>query len=621
MGVKIPQLWKIHQGDVLEVLRGWPDGFVQCVVTSPPYYGLRDYGTAEWEGGDAGCDHAVGRFTTSVSAKQASNHGSGTIQAKDICPKCGAKRVDLQGGLEETPEQHIAWLVEVLREVRRVLRDDGVVWLNYGDAYAGGARGSAGASMKSTLATKPTAAKTAAARESGSWAKGTTPGLKPKDLLMMPARVALALQQPYYTGRIKREQDRIWLAAMLEAEGCLFIHKRKKGQHNGQGYHRQNASFGPGIEIANTSKAIIDRVMEIAGQGSICSQGPETNQRRKQTIYRWNLRTTECRELVRELYPHLVGKQQQARILCGCPSSGHKADAAHAALIGLHNGVATDVDFSAPAPCWEPGWWVRSDVIWSKANPMPESVHDRPTRSHETVYLLAKRPRYFYDADAVREAHKEPWRITSDLESHGPKERVGASNLMGRESHREYNPLGRNLRDVWAIATQPYPGTHFATFPEKLVEPCIKAGTSEKGACPLCGTPWARVVAVKDEGGRLGKGYHDHEDDAGRGQRGVPPANGAPSRTTLGWKPSCLCGQETGLEPRPCIVLDPFAGSGTVGVVAGRLGRAFIGIDLAGGDKDLGGHTANQRIEAARRGIQAPLAELSVALAQEDLFE
>jgi len=127
---------KVLNGDCLEVLDQLPEKSVDTCITSPPYYGLRDYGTAEWEGGDESCDHQVGRFEHSVSEKQKSNSASAGHQARDICPKCGAVRKDKQIGLEETPEEYVDKMVEVFRKVRRVLKDEGTVWLNLGDSYA-----------------------------------------------------------------------------------------------------------------------------------------------------------------------------------------------------------------------------------------------------------------------------------------------------------------------------------------------------------------------------------------------------------------------------------------------------------------------------------------------------
>ncbi len=317
---------RILIGDAIERLRTLDAESVHCVVTSPPYWGLRDYGTAEWKGGNPACDHDTSKAKPRELLGSDGNPGKnctswsyrdGTATGGD-CPKCGARRIDEQLGLESTPEEHCLAMVEVFREVWRVLRNDGTLWLNYGDSYC-----------------------------------KTPPGLKPKDLVGMPWRVAFALQ----------------------------------------------------------------------------------------------------------------------------------AD----------------------------GWYLRSDIIWHKPNPMPESVTDRPTKSHEYLFLMSKAAKYFYDADAVREKHVD-WREGNNDSSPTKDYRdIGADKTVKAWNPREnkYNPLGRNLRDVWTIATHAYPGSHFATFPPSLVEPCIKAG------CPEDGT-----------------------------------------------------------------ALDPFGGAGTVGLVADRLGRNAILIEL-----------------------------------------
>jgi DNA modification methylase len=259
---------------------------VHCVVTSPPYWGLRDYG------------------------------------------------VPGQLGLEPTPKEYVADMVAVFREVRRVLRADGTVWLNLGDSYArqggktdglprhwdGRENDPSGMHAKRSLASEF--------------------GAKPKDLIGIPWRVAFALQ----------------------------------------------------------------------------------------------------------------------------------AD----------------------------GWYLRSDIIWAKPNPMPESVTDRPTKSHEYVFLLSKSARYFYDADAVREA--DGGRGSGQVARKYRIDAGGNPNHPGNQGYAvpwEPNSAGRNLRSVWTIATQPYPGAHFATFPEALVEPCVKAGCPEGGVVldPFAGSGTTGRVA------------------------------------------------------------------------------------------------------------------------------
>lgn len=452
--------YSLHHGDCVSVLSTLPAGLVDCCVTSPPYFGLRDYG------------------------------------------------VEGQIGLEPTPGQFVEKLVAVFREVRRVLRDDGTLWLNLGDSY------NAGTNAKRKNGTGDVGNWHTADETGG--VRVNVAGLKPKDLIGIPWRVAFALQQPYYTGIIKRIEDRIWLAAMLDAEGCMFIHKRKAGQSNGQGYERKNDTYAPGVEIANTSLAIIERVHKLAGKGSICSQSPDQNNRRKQVIYRWNLRTTECREFVQELYPHLVGKQQQARIICGCPSSGERAEAAHAALISLHRTGVSDIDFDAPPTMFEPGYYLRQDIIWKKPNPMPESVRDRCTKAHEYIFLLSKSARYYFDSDAIKEPCSEAtherakYRWKRSQNGGGSKE-----SMQGHNYDNDFGDMtvdlekGKNKRSVWTVTTKPFKGAHFATYPPALIEPCILAGSREGG-----------------------------------------------------------------------IVLDPFNGSGTTGEVAIQNGRRYIGIEL-----------------------------------------
>jgi len=303
----------ILQGDVRSCLKQLEDGSVQCVITSPPYWGLRDYGTATWEGGDPNCDH-IGWIDKPQSERPIGTFqgGDGKFLAtlfRDVCGKCGARRIDSQIGLEPTPDAYVADLVEVFREVKRVLRNDGVLWLNLGDSYAGSQQ-QGGDGSKSTLTKggKPEAAYPGKLHLH----KFDYPGLKPKDLVGIPWMVAFAL----------------------------------------------------------------------------------------------------------------------------------RAD----------------------------GWYLRSDIIWNKPNPMPESVTDRCTKSHEDIFMLTKSERYYYDAEAIAEKAMGPGKPC------GPKNDA-SRNDGDRCQIVRGDGISRNKRDVWTVATQPCAEAHFATFPPKLIEPMILAGS------------------------------------------------------------------------------------------------------------------------------------------------
>jgi DNA modification methylase len=185
----------IYQGDAMVTLKSFPDNTFHTCVTSPPYYGLRDYGTAQWQGGDETCEH-IERFSKHSGQRADRDQTSQIFQAKDICKKCGAKRIDYQIGLEETSEQYVQSLVNIFREVRRVLKDDGTLWLNLGDSYAGGGGGNYGNGINVTShQSNPSHLNNA-----------TKFGLKPKDLIGIPWMVAFALRADGWYLR----QDIIW---------------------------------------------------------------------------------------------------------------------------------------------------------------------------------------------------------------------------------------------------------------------------------------------------------------------------------------------------------------------------------------------------------------------------
>lgn len=226
------------------------------------------------------------------------------------------------------------------------------------------------------------------------------------------------------------------------------------------------------------------------------------------------------------------------------------------------------------------GWYLRSEIIWAKPNPMPESVTDRPTKSHETIFLLAKSERYYFDADAVREPSIYPG--DNRAARTDTRKQVDPMCQDNGSRARTGNPTGetRNIRSVWTVATQPFKGAHFATFPPKLIEPCIKAGSSEKGCCSACGAPMMRVVKRTAQRHNDREGQQQQRRCAGAMIGGTDKVTlgvtEGVERTTIGWRSSCDCGAET----KPCTILDPFGGAGTTGLVADRLGRDAVLIDL-----------------------------------------
>lgn len=244
----------------------------------------------------------------------------------------------------------------------------------------------------------------------------------------------------------------------------------------------------------------------------------------------------------------------------------------------------------------ETGWLLRSEIIWHKPQPMPESAPDRPTVSHEQVFLFCKRQSYFYDRFAILEL------TTGNAHDRGrggkPKSLINAAGSKQNEifsSQVTQTVSRRNARSVWTIGPSPFPESHFATMPPLLAERCILAGTSEVGCCPTCGMPWRRMTrkGAPDRARQRAAGGDAHGQYRGKSRKGHYAAGvqdasevkrrilaGMREETTVGWQLACRCALA---RPVAAVVLDPFGGAGTTALAADRLRRDSVLIELSPG--------------------------------------
>jgi DNA modification methylase len=256
------------------------------------------------------------------------------------------------------------------------------------------------------------------------------------------------------------------------------------------------------------------------------------------------------------------------------------------------------------------GWTLRQDIIWHSPNKMPESVESRCSKAHEYVFLLTKQGSgYFFDHEAIKEPSSESsgWakqraKGRNTWEYNNTEERIKSTGQKIDSS--TFGTVGTsNKRSVWSIPSEPYEGTHFACFPTKLVEPCLLSGTSAYGCCAECGKPWERVVNKEQLLRDRPNEYVKRTGKEGTGNSCANTVAGVMS-TTVGWQKACNCGTS---EVKPCVVLDPFMGSGTVGQVCIERGRYAVGIELS--EKSIN-EDAIPRIMAAKLVQTDPLVKL-----------
>jgi hypothetical protein len=270
--------------------------------------------------------------------------------------------------------------------------------------------------------------------------------------------------------------------------------------------------------------------------------------------------------------------QAEYRLARSCRSNRRdKADAGgdnHKACPGLQPKNLVGIPWRVALALQADGWYLRQDIIWNKPNPMPESVTDRCTKAHEYIFLLTKQQRYYFDAHAIQ----EPATTTTTTRLNQDVEQQAGSDRIPGKTNGNMKAVGdgqaANKRDVWTVSTFSFSGAHFATFPPDLITPCIQAGTSQRGACPICGAPWRRLTKKNRIATRPGKDTKVTGDTMTDGNR--DPERHVTTTETVGWEPSCQHGD----DPTPAVVLDPFGGAGTTGMVSQRLGRDFVLIEL-----------------------------------------
>ncbi len=644
----------VHIGDCRAVMAEMPAESVHCVVTSPPYWGLRDYGTATWDGGDAGCAHRVA--ATGSTMNKANNNREGA-PFRDVCGVCGARRIDAQLGLEPTPEEYVAAMVDVFREVRRVLRDDGTVWLNLGDSYSQG--GYAGDDAPSNAARIANGGRDGAFHGAGREAmrqghrkpmqrNAAAIGPKPKDLVGTPWRVAFALQADGWYLR----SDIIWSKPnpMPESvtdrptkahEYVFLLSKNPRYYFDADAVREPHTAGNTQRQLSPTKRKSDDprvrtepvyaigerRFLNPAGRnlrsvwtiatepygsvtperayadGPLDTLSPDCPVHSLRAIRR-SRQTASDDEL---LDPHRPRNQGNGSRRAPAPPSGQLASFLPGSPDEPDRPTTTG---SLPAGSSVPP--IGGSAPESRTPSLPTSAGGLGSGAG-TESRTSRMPDPTTDPATVPMTDAPSAIRRNGLESRTIDGSAGPGSSAHSTPDHTPDTDAASVVPEGRCSCPKYTTSHSATFPEKLVEPCIKAGTSERGVCPECGSPWVREmreIAPRESGpkfaplaieasGALPDGPGTHRNTGGRYQKFL---DAHPPQTT-GWRGSCACdarlfeANRPYPEPVPATILDPFAGSGTVGRVANRLGRRAVLIDLS----------ADYIDQAMLRNAQAPL--------------
>jgi DNA modification methylase len=456
---------QVIHGDCREVLKTMPDRSVHCIVTSPPYYGLRDYG------------------------------------------------VDGQIGLEHAPDAYVAELVAVFREARRVLRDDGAFWLNIGDSYFGSCQ------------TGGTNSKEGSAKRAGRMFSraGHAQSCDSDDTEELGFRGRGSLSGNPYGGRTDAWWSRIAgsdarlalvqagepLSQIRECMAALAAHLPNEGSSPRKLKRLSSAAI---LDQAHSAVHAVEQLYaslpSIPGE---CAPPLLVGSRLSDIVLACLSSLQSFAACVQACAHMLDAPSQRQRCTADTASPFEELACRIQCTVGLCSTLLAWVEYKPQRPTLKrkdlimiparmalalqaDGWYLRSEIIWSKPNPMPESIRDRPTSAHEKVYLFAKSSRYFYDADAVKEKSRSQVQIRrqpNGLSVVQQGEQGGAPNCGVNER--------RNLRNVWTITPKPYKGAHLAVMPIELAETCIKAGCPEGGIIldPFGGVGTTGVAAAR----------------------------------------------------------------------------------------------------------------------------
>jgi len=431
--------------------------------------------------------------------------------------------------------------------------------------------------------------------------------MQPKQLMLIPSRVAIALQEGVWMGKaIRSQEDACWFAGLIDSDGVIGIYKS-------HGYN------GLRIQVMVTDKETIDHICKITNFGKTYKHPRKTVA--DKSVYVWKCQGKIASNIIHDIYPYLICKKKQALVgwnfyllqkekglefeegkkygnEFGRPKMANKLLLKRKKLAEISHKLNQREDVNCNG-LYEPnhpikggGWILRNTIIWHKPNPMPSSVKDRLNNTFEHVFHFVKSRKYYYDLDAIREPHNSIVDLNNRKNKFWSDDiAVGGSGKQncGRSREDFYSDKGKNPGNFWDIATKPFTSysrdlEHFAVFPEELLIKPLKS-SCPRLVCKKCGKPKQQIaktggfkeafnIRVRDvKEKRIKHTDRKASDDEVENYNEGEYVSKVKDRVI---SPGCKC--NAGFEPG--IVLDPFAGRGTTGKIAKKLGLRYILFDI-----------------------------------------